>query len=452
MLEKFFKLEENKTDVKTEVIAGLTTFVTMVYILAVNPGILSVTGMGFGGLFTATALMCILGTATMALLARYPFALAPGMGLNAFFAYVVVSQVGWYTGLFLLVIQGILFMLLALLKFREKIFEAIPKNLKLAIGVAIGLFIAHIGFQNAGFIGPHPATLVSLGNIKAVPTVLFMIGLILCGILITLRIKGGLFLGILGTYVIGLGAQLVGIYKPGEHGYSLIPTGLVSLPPSLAEVNLVTNFDMVFNEVGGFAEIGVFTIFTLFLVLFIVDVLDTVGTVIGVSEKAGFVSEDGKLPRVGRVLFSDAVTTTVGGFLGTSTTTTYIESASGVQAGGRTGLTALTTAALFTLALFFYPLFSAIPAFATAPALVIVGLFMCGGLISKIDFSDMNFTEAFPAFIVVILMPLTYSISDGIVFGVLSYVLLKVLTGKVKDVSIAMWIMAVVFAAKLIFS
>jgi AGZA family xanthine/uracil permease-like MFS transporter len=389
--------------------------------------------------------MCIFGTAFMAIVAKYPFALAPGMGLNAFFAYVVVSQVGWYTGLFLLVVQGVLFMALALVKFRERIFDQMPKNLKLAIGVAIGLFIAHIGFQNAGFIGPHPATLVALGNIKAVPTVIFMMGLILCGILIAKRVKGGLFLGIIGTYLIGLIAQLVGIYKPGEHGYSLIPSGIVALPPSLSEVNLITHWDKIdFSVMITFTGIG------LILVLFIVDLLDTVGTVIGVSEKAGFLDENGSLPRKGRVLFSDAITTTIGGFLGTSTTTTYIESASGVQAGGRTGLTALTTAGLFLIAMFFYPIFAVIPGFATAPALVIVGLFMVGGLISKIDFSDLNFTEAFPAFMVVILMPLTYSISDGIVFGVLSYAALKTFTGKIKEVSPVMWILTAIFLLKLI--
>jgi AGZA family xanthine/uracil permease-like MFS transporter len=282
--------------------------------------------------------------------------------------------------------------------------------------------------------------------VKAVPTVLFLIGLVICGVLIAKKVKGGLFLGIIGTYVVGLIAEVIGLYKPGEHGYSLIPDGFFSAPPSLSQVNLITNFDQV-----SFAGVGWFTIITLFLVLFMVDVLDTVGTVIGVSEKAGFLDKQGKLPRVGRVLFSDAVTTTVGGFLGTSTTTTYIESASGVQAGGRTGLTALTTAGLFTLALFFSPVFLVIPGFATAPALVIVGLFMCGGLISQIDFSDLNFTEAFPAFLVVILMPLTYSISDGIVFGVLAYAILKTLTGKIKDVSPFMWILTVIFILKLIF-
>jgi AGZA family xanthine/uracil permease-like MFS transporter len=445
-VNKYFKLKENKTTIRTELIAGVTTFVTMVYILAVNPSILSATGMDMGGLFTATALMCIIGTAFMGLVAKYPFALAPGMGLNAYFAYVVVSQVGWYTGLFLLVVQGILFMALALVKFREKIFDQMPKNLKLAIGVAVGLFIAHIGLQNSGFIGSHPATLVTLGNIKSVTTVIFMIGCVLCGILIAKRVKGGLFLGILGTYIVGLIAQLIGWYVPGEHGYSLIPSGFVSMPPSLSEVNLITNMDKV-----SFADLGWFAVITLILVLFIIDLIDTVGTVIGVSEKAGFLDENGTLPRKGRVLFSDAMTTTLGGLLGTSTTTTYIESATGIQAGGRTGLTALTTAGLFLVAMFFWPIFAVIPGFATAPALVIVGLFMCGGLVSKIDFSDLNFTEAFPAFLVVILMPLTYSISDGIVFGVLSYVLLKTLTGKIKDVSPMMWVLAVIFVLKLVF-
>ncbi|MCL2565111.1 MAG: NCS2 family permease [Defluviitaleaceae bacterium] len=453
-LEQIFKLKENKTSVKTEIIAGFTTFVTMVYILAVNPAILSATGMDPGGLFTATAIMCVFGTILMAVIAKYPFALAPGMGLNAFFAYVVVVQVGgnWYNGLVLLLIQGVGFVALASIKFRERIFEAIPKSMKLAIGVGIGLFILHIGLQNAGFVVSHPATLVTLGNMRSVPVVIFMIGVIITGFFLAKRITGGLLWGMLCTYLIGLLAQLAGIYEVGVHGASLIPAGLIALPPSLAEVNLITNISQV--DFGG---ISMFTIVTLMIVLLIVEGLDTVGTAIGVSEKCeDFLDKDGDLPRKGRVLLADALTTSIGALFGTSTTTTYIESASGVQAGGRTGLTGWVVAILFAIAMFFWPLFSVIPAFATAPALVYVGLFMTT-TVAKIVWDDakhkgeIDFTEALPAFLIMVLMPLTYSISDGVVFGTLAYVILKVLVGKYKDPSAMMYILAAFFALKLVF-
>ena len=456
ILERFFKLKENKTNFTTEVLAGLTTFVTMVYILAVNPYLLSFaiegTGLSEGGLFTATALMAIVGTLIMGLYAKYPFALAPGMGLNAFFAFGVVPRLGgsWHTALFLLLIQGIMFVFLAMFKFRERIFVAIPKNLKLAIGAGIGLFITHIGLQNAGFITADFATLVSLGDITSLPVVLFMFGLIATSFLVIKKVRGGLFIGILSTYIIGLLLELIGIYVPGEHGASLIPSGIISLPPSIADINLVTNFDQV-----SFAGIAPFAIVSLILILLIVDSLDTVGTLIGVSEKAdGFLDKDGNLAGAGRgagpALLSDAITTGLGALVGTSTTTTYVESAAGVQAGGKTGLTAVTTAALFTLALFFSPVFLVIPSFATSPALVIVGVFMVS-IVRKIDFEN-DFSEAIPAFLVMILMPLTYTISDGIVFGVISYVVLKVLTGKAGKVSIIMYALAIVFVLKLIFT
>jgi len=457
-LENRFKLSENKTSIKTEILAGVTTFVTMVYILAVNPSILSAAWpdnpAAVGGLFTATAIMCILGTILMAVISKYPFALAPGMGLNAFFAYVVVSSMGgnWYTALFLLLLQGIGFIVLASVRFRERVFESIPKSMKLAIGVGIGLFIMHIGLQNAGFIVRHPATLVALGDMGSITTVLFMLGVLLTGFLLAKKIRGGLLLGILGTYLMGLFAQLVGIYKVGEHGYSLIPRGIVALPMSLAEVNLLTNFDKV-----SFADISVFTVITLMIVLLIVDGLDTVGTAIGVSEKCeDFLDEKGDLPRKGKVLLADAITTGMGALFGTSTVTTYIESASGVQAGGRTGLTGWTVAILFVIAMFFWPLFSVIPGFATAPALVFVGLFMTT-TVAKILWNDstnkdIDFTEALPAFLVIVLMPLTYSISNGIIFGVISYVVLKLLTGKRQEISGIMYGLAVFFMFKLISS
>lgn len=421
----------------------MTTFVTMAYILAVNPQILSVTGMDTAALFTATALICIIGTAMMGLLAKYPFAIAPGMGLNAFFAYVVAAEVGWQAGLLLLFIQGFLFMVCALARFREIIFDSIPRNIKYAIGVGVGLFIAHIGMQNAGFIVPSPATLVTLGDVRSLTTVLFMAGCLITGALVSKGVRGGVFLGIMATYALGLIAQFIGLYVPGVHGYSLIPNGIVSAPPSIAPVSLFTNWQDI-----SFAGISTFTIISLILILFFVEALDTVGTLIGISERANFLDKDGKLPRAGRALFCDASTTTIGAMLGTSTTTTYIESATGVQAGGRTGLTALFTAALFFVAMFFWPIFAVIPAFATAPALVIVGVYMAS-TVTKIKFDDIS--EAIPAFLVMILMPLTYSIADALVFGVISYVVLKLLTGKAAQVSWMMYLLAGIFVLKFIF-
>jgi len=456
-LENHFKLTEMNTSIKTEVIAGFTTFVTMVYILAVNPAILSTAWpddvMAAGGLFTATAIMCVLGTVLMAVISKYPFALAPGMGLNAFFAYVVVAQVGgnWFNGLVLLLIQGIGFVVLASIRFREKIFEAIPKSMKLAIGVGIGLFITHIGLQNAGFVVFHPATLVTLGDMSSITVILFMLGVLITGSLLAAKAHGGLLLGMLLTYLLGLLAQLTGLYRVGEHGHSLIPSGIVALPPSLSQVNLVTNLSEV-----DFTGVSVMTIVTLMIILLIVEGLDTVGAAIGLSEKCeDFLDDSGDLPRKGRVLLADALTTGIGALFGTSTTTTYIESAAGVQVGGRTGLTGWVVAALFALAMFFWPIFSVIPAFATAPALVFVGLFMTT-TIAKILWSDakngeIDYTEALPAFLVMILMPLTFSISDGIVFGTIAYVALKLMTGRFREPSAMMYILAVFFAIKLVF-
>ena len=441
-LDNYFKLSENNTKISTEIIAGLTTFVTMAYILAVNPQILSVTGMDIGALFTATALICIIGTAMMALLAKYPYAIAPGMGLNAFFAFVVADQVGWQAGLLLLFVQGLVFMVMALARFREAIFNSIPKNIKLSIGVGVGLFITHIGLQNAGFIIGSPATLVELGDMRSLTMVLFLVGCIATVALIKLGFNSGIFLGVILVYLLGLIAQLAGLYTPGIHGPSLIPDGIVSMPPSLAPISLITNWQDI-----SFVGIGIMTIVSLFLVLLFVEAVETVGTLIGVSERAGFLDKDGKMPRVGKALFSDASTTALGAVLGTSTTTTYIESATGIQAGGRTGLTSLVTAGLFFIALFFWPIFAVIPAFATAPALVIVGLYM-SAMVTRIDFDD--FSEAFPAFLVIILMPLTFSVSDGVIFGVLSYVAIKIVIGRGREVPWVMFVLAAVFVAKLV--
>ena len=445
MLEKFYNLSGNGTTVYTEVLAGLTTFVTMVYILAVNPQILSAAGMDVGALFTATAIICIVGTAMMALLAKYPYAIAPGMGLNAFFAFVVAEQVGWQAGLLLLFIQGLLFMVMAIARFREAIFNSVPKNIKLAIGVGVGLFISFIGLQEAGFIVSHPGTIVGLGDMRSLSMVLFLTGCIAIVIFIKRGIRSGIFLGIMLIYFLGLIAQFVGL-DVGE--YSLIPQGIVSMPPSLVPISLITNWqDITFVGASG-VRAGIFTIVSLLLVLLFVEAVETVGTLIGVSERAGFLDENGKMPRVGKALFSDASTTALGAVLGTSTSTTYIESATGIQAGGRTGLTSLVTAGLFFVAMFFWPVFAVIPSFATAPALVIVGLYMAS-MVTKIDFED--FSEAFPAFLVIILMPLTFSVSDGVVFGILSYVIIKVMIGKYKEIPLIMYFLSAVFVLKLVF-
>lgn len=435
--------DNKRAKIYTEAVAGLTTFVTMVYILAVNPQILSATGMDIGALFTATALICIIGTAMMGLLAKYPYAIAPGMGLNAFFAFVVADLVGWQTGLFLLLIQGLVFMVMSLARFREAIFNSIPKNIKLAIGVGVGLFITHIGLQEAGFIVASPATLVTLGDMRSLTLGLFLVGCIAMVIFIKLGWASGIFLGIMLVYSLGLVAQLTGMYVPGVHGHSLIPDGIVSMPPSLAPISLITNWRDI-----SFAGVGIFTIVSLILVLLFVEAVETVGTLIGVSERAGFLDKDGNMPRVGRALFADASTTALGAVLGTSTSTTYIESATGIQAGGRTGLTSVFTAGLFFIAMFFWPIFAVIPSFATAPALVIVGLYMTG-MVTRIDFSD--FSEAFPAFLVIILMPLTFSVSDGVVFGIISYAVIKLLTGKGRTVSWMMYLLAGIFILKLLF-
>lgn len=446
LLESFFELRKNNTKISTEVLAGITTFVTMVYILAVNPQILSATGMEIGALFTATALICIIGTGMMALWAKYPYAIAPGMGLNAFFAFVVADQVGWQGGLLLLFIQGLMFMVMALARFREAIFDSVPQNIKLSIGVGVGLFITFIGLQEAGFIVSHPATIVALGDMRSLTLVLFLVGCVSMVILIKRGFNSGIFAGIMLVYFLGLLAQAAGLYIPGVHGYSLIPEGIISMPPSLAPVSLITNWQDI-----SFAGVGIFTIVSLLLVLLFVEAVETVGTLIGVSERAGFMdysSGKGEMPRVKQALLADASTTALGALLGTSTSTTYIESATGIQAGGRTGLTSLVTAILFFAAMFFWPIFAVIPSFATAPALVIVGLYMTS-MVTRIEFDD--FSEAFPAFLVMILMPLTFSVSDGVVFGILSYVAIKVLLGKWKSVPLIMYFLAVVFVLKLMY-
>lgn len=429
-LERIFKLKEHNTTVRTEIIAGITTFMTMAYIIIVNPLTLSEAGMDFGAVLTATCLSAGLTTILMAFYANYPFALAPGMGLNSFFAFGVVLGMGysWEMALTAVFVEGIIFIIMSFFKVREAIIDSIPQNLKYAVSVGIGLFIAFIGFVNAGIVKAGGA-IVTLGDMKSPTAILAMIGLIITGVLLYKNVKGALFIGILLTTVIGI---FMGVAK--------LPTNIVEMPPSMASTFLVvlkTKWSEIFS---------VDFLVIIFTFLF-VDVFDTVGTVVGVASKANMLDKDGKLPKASQVLLTDAIGTTIGALFGTSTVTTYVESASGVAEGGRTGLTALTTGVLFLFALLFSPIFLIIPAAATAPALILVGLFMMEP-ITKIDLKD--FTEAIPAFLTIIMMPISYSISEGIVFGMLSYTILKTLTGKAKDVSIVMYILSLVFVLKYI--
>lgn len=432
-MENYFKLKEHKTDVKTEVLAGITTFMTMAYILAVNPGILSAAGMDAGGVFTATALSAAIATLIMALYAKYPFALAPGMGLNAFFAFTVVGYMGksWQFALTAVLIEGIIFILLSAINVREAIFDSIPVSLKNAVSVGIGLFIAFIGLEGAGIIVAGDGTLLALGDLTAMAPVVAVIGLLLTGFLFAKNVKGALLIGILVSTLIGI-----------PLGVTMLPenfSGLVSLPPSVS--------DIAFKFVG-FDEIFSWEMLVVVFTFLFVDIFDTVGTLAGVASKADMLDENGKLPRVGKALMADAVGTVAGACLGTSTITTFVESASGVAEGGRTGLTSLTTAVMFALALFFAPLFIIIPAAATAPALIIVGLFMMSP-IKRIDLED--FTEAIPAFLTIVMMPFAYSIAEGIVFGMVSYTVLKAITGRSKEVSLTMWALSIVFILRIIF-
>lgn len=440
--EGCFKLKENGTNVKTEIYAGLTTFMTMAYILIVNPNILGATGMNAGAVLTATAVASALGTFCMAFFANYPFALAPGMGLNAYFAFTVVGQMGysWQMALTAVFVEGLIFILLSLVNVREMIFNAIPKNLKSATSVGIGLFIAFIGMQNAGII-VDSATLVALGDVKSISVALALIGTIITMIFVIKKVKGALLWGILATYILGIVCQLAGIYvvNPEAGMNSLIPSAIVSLPPSIEPVFFKLQFEHIFS---------LDFIVIIFSFLF-VDLFDTLGTLIGVSSKAGFLDKEGKLPRIKGALMSDAVATTAGAVLGTSTVTTFVESASGVSDGGRTGLTSFVVGIFFIVALIFTPIISVIPSFATAPALITVGLFMIEQ-VAKIDFSD--YTEGFPAFITILMMVVAYSISEGLVFGVLSYVLLKLFTGKAKDLNLVIVIIAILFFIKLLAS
>ena len=453
-LEKIFHLKENKTDVKTEVIAGITTFMTMAYILAVNPSVLSACGMDSGAVFTATALAALIATLLMAAFSNYPFVLAPGRGLNAYICYTVVLQMGysWQTALAAVFIEGIVFILLSLTNVREAIFNAIPMNLKHAVSVGIGLFIAFIGLQNAHIV-VDSATLVGvysfkssvengLFNSEGITVVLALVGILVTGILVVKGVKGNILWGILITWGLGILCQLLGIYQvnPEIGMYSLLPdfSNGISVP-SLAPTLMQMDF-------SGILSLDFFVVMFAFL---FVDLFDTLGTLIGVASKADMLDKDGKLPRIRGALLSDAIGTSVGAMLGTSTTTTFVESASGVAEGGRTGLTAVVAAILFGLSLFLSPIFLAIPSFATAPALVVVGFLMLTS-ITKINFDD--FTEAIPAYVAIIAMPFMYSISEGIAMGVISYVVINVVTGKMKEKKISplMYVLAVLFIGKYI--
>ena len=454
MFEKLFKLKEHSTDVKTEILAGVTTFMTMAYILAVNPNILSAAGMDRGAVFTATAVASFLGTMLMAIFSNYPFALAPGMGLNAYFAYTVVLQYGysWQIALAAVFIEGVIFIFLSCFNVREAIFNAIPMTLKHAVSVGIGLFIAFIGLQNAKVV-IGGSTLLSLFSLEGfqglndgagafsdvgITVLLAIIGVIITAILVVRNVKGNILWGILITWALGIICQFAGVYVPNPDigFYSLLPdfSGGISIP-SLSP--LFAKFH--------FTGIPVLELLVIVFAFLFVDLFDTLGTLVGVSTKAGMLDKDGKLPKIKGALLADAVGTTAGAVLGTSTVTTFVESASGVAEGGRTGLTAVTTAVLFALSLLLSPIFLAIPSFATDPALIIVGFYMLGNVM-KINFEDAS--EGIPAFICIAAMPFFYSISEGISMGIISYVIINLLSGKKDKLSIVMYILTILFVLK----
>lgn len=453
MFEKVFKLKENNTNVKTEIMAGLTTFMTMAYILAVNPSILGDAGMNSTAVLLATCIASFIGTALMALLANYPFALSAGMGLNAYMAYTVVGAMGypWQVALLAVFVEGIIFIILSLTNVREAIFNAIPMQLKNAVSVGIGLFIAFIGLQNAGLTVGNSSTLVTITSFtdnfstSGISAVLAVIGTIATAIMYIKGFKGAILFGILGTWVLGMLCQLVGIYVPDA------AAGYYSLYPAFS----MTDFSALGDTFGQCFKVdmngvGIFNFIVVICSFLFVDLFDTLGTLIGVSAKADMLDKDGKLPRIRPALLADAIATSGGAILGTSTTTTFVESSSGVAAGGRTGLTSMTTALLFLVSMFFAPVFTAIPSFATAPALIIVGFLMFTNIVNlKLD-GD-NYTTAIPAYICVIAMPLFYSIAEGISMGVISFVAINLICGKRKEISPVMYILSVLFILKYVF-
>lgn len=453
MLEKMFKLKENNTTAKTEVIAGITTFMTMAYILAVNPNLLSQAGMDQTAVLIATCLASFIGTFAMALLANYPFALAPGMGLNAYFAFTVCGNMGysWKVALMAVFFEGIIFIILSLTNVREAIFNAIPTTLKKGVSAGIGLFIAFIGLQGGHIVVNNDSTLLSYVNFRdnwhteGICAVLALIGLLLTAILYIKKVKGSILIGILATWILGMICQAAGVYRIDADA------GFYSLYPTFA----MTDFSKIGETFGqcftaDFHGVGIMNFIVVMLSFLFVDMFDTIGTLIGVSTKAGMLDEEGRLPNIKGALMADAVATTVGAVLGTTTTTTFVESASGVSEGGRTGLTSATTAILFGLSLFLSPIFLAIPSFATAPALIVVGFYMLTN-VTHIDFDD--FSEALPCYICILAMPFFYSISEGISMGVISYVILNLMTGKAKEkkISALMYVLTVLFILKYVF-
>ena len=427
-MEKFFKMSARGTNVRREIVAGLTTFLAMAYILAVNPKMLANAGMDAGGVFTATALAACIATLVMAFTANLPIALAPGMGLNAFFAFTVVLGMGisWKTALTAVFLEGILFVVLSFFNVREAIIKAIPSNLKKAVAAGIGLFICFIGFQNAGIIVNNDATLVGLGNLTQGSAAVAMIGLALTAVLYALKIPGSILIGILVTTLIGI-----------PFGVTAVPANWT--PVSMPAAPLLFQFD--------FSRIFTLDFFAVFFTFLFVDIFDTVGTLVGVSSEAHIMDANGNVPRVKQALLSDAIGTVAGACLGTSTVTSYVESTAGVAAGGRTGMTALTTGVLFLLALFLSPLFLLVPGAATAPALIIVGFLMLKA-VTGINFNDV--TEGLSAFITIVMMPFAYSIAEGIVWGIITYVFMKAATGKAKSIPVVTWILFVIFILRLI--
>ena len=451
MFEKLFKLKQNNTTVKTEIAAGITTFVTMAYILAVNPNILYAAGMDSTAVLLATCLASFFGTLIMAFAANLPFALSAGMGLNAYFAYTVCGIMGysWQTALLAVFIEGIIFIVLSLTKVRESIFNCIPLELKRAVSVGIGLFIAFIGLQNAG-LAVDSATLVSLVDFRenfptsGICALLAIIGLMITAVLYIKKVKGSILIGVFGTWILGIICQLTGIYVPdGESYFSLFPTFAMTDFSKLGET-----FGQCFNADLG--SVGIFNFIAVIFSFLFVDLFDTLGTIIGVSTKANMLDKDGRLPAIKPALMADAVATSAGAVLGTSTTTTFVESSAGVAAGGRTGLTALTTAVLFLLSMFLAPIFIAIPSFATAPALIIVG-FLMFSTIAELKVDETNYTSAIPAYLCILAMPLFYSISEGIAIGIISYVVINLVCGKAKQINPLMYVLAVMFVLKYVF-
>ena len=452
MFEKVFKLSEHQTTVKTEVMAGITTFMTMAYILAVNPSILGSTGMDPTAVLLATALASFIGTACMAFMANLPFVLSAGMGLNAYMAYTVCAGYGysWHVALLAVFAEGLIFIVLSLTNVREAIFNAIPLTLKRGVSVGIGLFIAFIGLQIAG-LSVDSSTLVTIISFPenfhtaGICALLALIGLFIMAVLYTYRVKGAILYGILGTWILGMLCQVTGIYTPD------VENGFYTLFPTLG----ITDFSKLGETFGkcftvDFDAVGIINFIVVIFSFLFVDIFDTLGTLIGVATKADMLDEEGRLPGIRPALMADAIATSFGAVLGTSTTTTFVESASGVAVGGRTGLTALVSALLFLLSTLFAPIFTAIPSFATAPALIMVGFLMVG-TVTEIRFDEDNITEAIPAYLAIIAMPLFYSISEGISMGIISYVLLNVAAGKAKKITPLMYVLAVLFVLKYIF-